>query len=161
MKRFESLQNKVLSGVDLERWLTIVRFRNQKIVLTTGSFDLLHQGHVRFLAEAKDKGDHLVVALGTDAWVRKRLGEKRPLLDLDDRSVTMAALYFVSAVVQFDDASLPELIRIIRPDFLAVRRDGKDQDGSALVQQLGGEVVTMGHDGGTFTDDIMNRITTG
>lgn len=161
MKKVDSLQNKVLSGIALERWLTIARFKNRKIVLTLGSFDLLHEGHIRFLAEASEMGDYLVVALCTDASVKKRKGDKRPVLDQDARAMVLSALQFVSAIVLCGEDDLPDLIRMLSPDVLAESSDGDEMSAAGLVKSQGGKVITMDGTEGYSTADIMDRITTG
>jgi len=161
MKKVESLQNKILSGIALERWLTIARFKNRKIVLTHGSFDLLHEGHIRFLAEASDLGDFLVVALHTDASVKKQKGDSRPVLDQDARAMVLAALQFVSVVALCGEDELPDLVRMISPDVLAESSDGDGFSVAGLVKEQGGEVVTMDGKEGYSTADIRDRTTTG
>ena len=93
--------------------------RNKKLVFTNGCFDLLHAGHVRYLAQARALGDALVVALNSDASVRELKGPTRPLQTEHDRAEILSALRSVDAVVVFSDARVTKLIEDIRPHVYA------------------------------------------
>ncbi|MBN2480876.1 MAG: D-glycero-beta-D-manno-heptose 1-phosphate adenylyltransferase [Bacteroidales bacterium] len=163
MRKTALIQGKIRSGIELERWLTIVRFKKQKIVFTNGCFDILHKGHIQYLAEASELGDYLVIGLNTDASVRKLKGNGRPYLDEESRARILASLYFVSVIVLFDEETPLNLIRQIRPDVLVKGADYKPEDivGGDFVRQYGGEVVTLNLVEGSSTSEIISKINSG
>ena len=140
----------------------IKQWREQgcKIVFTNGCFDLLHRGHVEYLAQAADHGDKLVIGLNTDASVNRLKGPTRPINDEDARSAVLSALGFVSAVVLFDEPTPLELIRQVQPDILIKGADYKPEDivGYDIVTARGGKVVTITLTNGYSTSSIEQRI---
>jgi len=154
------IQGKILAGPELDRWLSIARFRNRKIVFTNGCFDVLHRGHVDYLASASELGDRLVVGLNTDVSVRRLKGNSRPYLDEGARAVILASLGFVSAVVLFDEDTPYELIRHIRPDVLVKGGEYKLEEivGHDLVTGWGGKVLTIEMTAGYSSTSIIDRI---
>ena len=133
----------------------------QPVVFTNGVFDVLHRGHVTYLAQARELGASLVVALNTDASA-KRLGKgpDRPLNGEDDRAVVMAALESVSLVTWFDEDTPLELIRELRPDLLV---KGGDYDMSvlpetAVVQAYGGRAQAIAFVEGYSTTALVKKI---
>jgi rfaE bifunctional protein nucleotidyltransferase chain/domain len=104
MKKLEIVETKIHFNHDtLKTWLAYWRFKEKKIVFTNGCFDLLHQGHVDYLSKAADQGNILIVGLNTDASVSRIKGSGRPVQDEKSRSLILAALRFVDAVVLFDE----------------------------------------------------------
>ena len=154
------IQGKILAGPELDRWLAIARFRNRKIVFTNGCFDVLHRGHVDYLARASELGDRLVVGLNTDASVRRLKGHSRPYLDEGARAVILASLGFVSVVVLFDEDTPYELIRHIKPDVLVKGGEYKLEEivGHDLVTGWGGKVLTIEMTAGYSSTSIIDRI---
>lgn len=120
------------------------RFRRQKkkIVFTNGVFDLLHRGHVEYLAKARSYGDVLVVGLNSDASTRRLKGPGRPLQTQADRAVVLLALRAVDYVVIFGEDTPEKLIHEIRPDVLVKGADYRLADivGASFVQSYGGVV---------------------
>src|SRR5256884_9688876 len=94
---------KILSGDDLLAERARLRDVGQKLVFTNGVFDILHVGHVRYLQQARELGDALVVAINSDASARQLKGEGRPLTNQNDRAEILAALACVDYVTVFDD----------------------------------------------------------
>jgi rfaE bifunctional protein nucleotidyltransferase chain/domain len=131
------------------------------VVFTNGVFDVLHRGHVMYLAQARELGASLVVALNTDASAR-RLGKgpDRPLNDEHDRAVLMASLECVSLVTFFDEDTPLELIRELRPDIL-VKGGDYDMDKlaeSQFVRGYGGRALAIPFVQGYSTTSLVNRI---
>ena len=93
------IRRKILSGPDLDRWLAQARFKNHKIVFTNGCFDVLHRGHVDYLARASELGDLLIIGLNTDASVKRLKGPSRPYLDEETRAFILASMSFTSAII--------------------------------------------------------------
>jgi rfaE bifunctional protein nucleotidyltransferase chain/domain len=131
------------------------------VVFTNGVFDVLHRGHVTYLAQARALGASLVVALNTDASA-KRLGKgaDRPLNNEQDRAAVMAALESVSMVTWFDDDTPLELISALKPDVLV---KGGDYDmrklaESALVESYGGKALAIAFVDGYSTTALVSKI---
>lgn len=132
-------QPRVLSD-EQRRTIESWRAAGQRIVFTNGVFDLLHRGHVEYLAEARALGERLVVGVNSDASVR-RLGKgaERPLVPEADRAAVVAALACVDLVVVFDDSTPEALIREVRPAVLAKGgRLGARADGRRRVRGIAG-----------------------
>ena len=158
--KLDIIQGKILSGNELDRWLAISRFRNRKIVFTNGCFDVLHRGHVDYLARASELGDQLIVGLNTDNSVRRLKGPGRPYLDEGTRSLILASLSYVSVVVLFDEDTPYELIRHIRPDILVKGGEYKIEDivGHDLVIARGGKVLTVEMTPGYSSTGVISKL---
>jgi D-glycero-beta-D-manno-heptose 1-phosphate adenylyltransferase len=138
--RFE---RKLCAPAELDRRIAAVQ---RPLVFTNGVFDVLHRGHAAYLAQARELGATLVVALNTDASVRRLgKGDDRPVNPLEDRAAVIAALEAVSLVTWFDEATPLELIRRTRPDVLVKGGDWQPHDivGAADVQSWGGTVHSI------------------
>jgi len=146
--------------MDLSRWLAIARFKNRKIVFTNGCFDILHRGHAEYLAAASELGDMLLVGLNTDESVRKLKGESRPYMDEAARSIILASLSFVSAVVLFAEDTPYELIRQVEPDVLVKGGDYRTEEivGHDLVAARGGRVLSLAFTAGYSSTDLIGKI---
>jgi D-beta-D-heptose 7-phosphate kinase/D-beta-D-heptose 1-phosphate adenosyltransferase len=155
---------KVLSLEECKGQLDLRRKLGQKIVFTNGCFDLLHVGHVSYLAQAAAQGDCLVVGLNSDASVRRLdKAPDRPLFGEDQRAAMLAALEAVDYVVVFDDATPHRLLDVLRPDLLVKGGTyGHDEIvGWELVEAYGGQVQPMGAVPGLSTTQIVQRLRTG
>ncbi|MEG1762932.1 MAG: D-glycero-beta-D-manno-heptose 1-phosphate adenylyltransferase [Bacteroidales bacterium] len=160
MNTLEFLQSKIKSGLTLERQLAYWRFRNEKIVFTNGCFDLLHPGHIEYLAKASDLGDVLIIGLNTDASVKRLKGEGRPIQNQEARALVLAALGNVNGVVFFDEDTPLELIKQIQPDVLVKGGDYEVKDivGYEEVKAKGGQVLTIPFVDGFSTSGILEKI---
>ncbi len=136
---------RVLQITELKNALAEYRHQNKKIVFTNGCFDLLHIGHVRYLEQAKSKGDILVVGINTDASVKKLKGPTRPIQNENDRAEILAALKAVDHTILFDEETPINLIQQIRPDYLVKGGDWAIQQivGWNFVQSYGGMVESL------------------
>lgn len=130
-------------------------------VFTNGIFDLLHRGHVEYLAEAKRRGDILIVGLNTDASARKLKGPGRPVNKLADRAAVLAALAAVDYVVSFGEPTPIKLITAIKPEILVKGAEYKKVDivGAAEVESWGGKVVRIKMRRGMSTTALVRKIT--
>jgi len=130
-------------------------------VFTNGVFDVLHRGHVMYLAQARDLGGSLIVALNTDASVRRLgKGDDRPLNNETDRAVVMASQQSVSLVTWFDEDTPEQLIAEIRPEILV---KGGDYDmeklpETALVESWGGHALALPFVAGYSTTRLLEKI---
>ncbi|MAT91576.1 MAG: bifunctional heptose 7-phosphate kinase/heptose 1-phosphate adenyltransferase [Halioglobus sp.] len=137
----------VLALEPLRAALQACRRRGEKVVFTNGCFDLLHAGHVACLEQARACGDRLVVAVNSDASVRRLKGEGRPVNPLQRRMAVLAGLQAVDWVVSFDADTPEALLRELRPDVLAKGGDYRDLDavvGRDIVESYGGRVLLTG-----------------
>jgi rfaE bifunctional protein nucleotidyltransferase chain/domain len=132
----------------------------ERLVFTNGCFDILHRGHVEYLAHARALGDRLVVALNTDASVRRLKGAGRPVVPQDDRAFVIAALEAVDVVTLFDEPTPAELIAALLPDVLVKGGDYSPHTvvGRDIVEAAGGRVVIIPFVSGRSTTGILERI---
>lgn len=137
-----------------------LRAAGARLVFTNGVFDLLHVGHVRYLAEARALGDALVVAINSDRTVRELKGSDRPVFDQAERAEILAALRHVDYVTIFDDVSPRSLIAKLLPDVLVKGGDyGLDQiHGREEVEAAGGKVISLPFVEGASTTALITRM---
>jgi len=131
-----------------------------KTVFTNGCFDLIHQGHVRYLAEARKLGDALMVGVNSDASIRRIKGPKRPVLPQEERAELIAALECVDMVAIFDEDDPGELIRQVKPFYLVKGADWPKEKviGRETVEAMGGEVRNIPLVEGRRTSKIIESI---
>ncbi|MCU0453932.1 MAG: D-glycero-beta-D-manno-heptose 1-phosphate adenylyltransferase [Bacteroidetes bacterium] len=137
-----------------------LRDEGRRVVFTNGCFDIIHRGHVEYLAKAKAKGDVLVVGLNTDASVRRLKGPTRPVVMQDDRAIVMAAIGVVDLVCLFDEDTPLALITAIVPDVLVKGADWPIEKvvGREVVEAAGGQVQTIEFIPDRSTTSIIDRI---
>ena len=130
------------------------------IVFTNGCFDLIHPGHVRYLQQASELGDLLVLGINTDRSVTGLKGPGRPILTVEERSEILLALRSVYAVVPFAEETPLELIQRVRPHILVKGGDWAVDEivGKEIVQADGGKVLNLPYHAGTSTTEIIDRI---
>lgn len=136
------------------------RAAGASVVFTNGCFDLLHPGHVRYLAAARSQGELLVVGLNSDASVRRLKGAGRPILTVAERAEVLAGLAAVDHLVVFDEDTPREVIVALEPDVLVKGADWALADivGRAEVEQAGGRVERIAMVPGVSTTEIIRRI---
>jgi len=154
------MPEKILTHEALLNEREHLRRAGKKLVFTNGVFDILHVGHVRYLAQARELGDALVVAINSDASVRELKGEARPLVGQNDRAEVLAALSSVDYVTVFDDISPRSLIAKLLPDVLVKGGDyALDQiHGREEVEAAGGCVISLPFVDGSSTSRIIARM---
>jgi rfaE bifunctional protein nucleotidyltransferase chain/domain len=154
------MTTKILSKDQLLDDRARLRAEGRKLVFTNGVFDLLHVGHVRYLAQARGLGDALVVAINSDASVRALKGDARPLMNQDERAEILAALEAVTYVTIFEELSPRSLIAELLPDVLVKGGDyALDQiHGREEVGAAGGRVVSLPFVEGASTSRIIERM---
>lgn len=160
MDKLNIIQSKIIDINNIESYLTYWNLKNQKIVFTNGCFDILHRGHVEYLAQAANHGDVLIIGVNTDSSVKRIKGETRPVQDEYARAILLASLNFVTAVVLFDEETPYNLIKRIQPDVLIKGSDYsiKDIIGSDIVEAKGGEVITIDFIEGYSTTSIIEKL---
>lgn len=139
--------DKVRSRDALVRAIDAARVRGEKIVLTNGCFDLLHAGHLHSFEFARREGDRLVVAVNSDASVRRLKGEGRPVVPEAERAQLIAGFEAVDWVTIFEEETPEALVRAIRPDVIVKGAEYADGmatlPGAAFVSSYGGRVVLV------------------
>lgn len=164
LKQDHASERGVLNRRRLAQMVAAARSAGERIVLTNGCFDILHIGHITLLEQAAALGDRLVVALNSDASVRKLKGEGRPINALERRMALLAALEAVDWVTSFYEDTPEALLEELKPDILVKGGDYKSIDeivGADIVRQAGGEVRILDFVADHSTSDIVRKIKRG
>jgi rfaE bifunctional protein nucleotidyltransferase chain/domain len=158
------LENTLLNKInDLPTLINKIgdwKSEGKKIVFTNGVFDLLHLGHITYMSKAAELGDKLIIGLNADASVKRLKGESRPVNDQNNRAALLAALFFVDAVILFEEDTPRELITQLMPDVLIKGADYEIEniEGAKEVIANGGEVKTISLVEGYSSTSIINKI---
>lgn len=160
--KYAKLKSKIVSAEEAATMVDIWHFMGLKVVFTNGCFDILHYGHVNYLSRAANLGSRMVVGVNSDASVRKLKGVTRPVQDELSRAHLLASMFFVDAVVIFDEDTPYELIKTLQPDVLVKGSDYTIDKivGADIVIARGGKVETMDFIDGYSTSSIINKIKT-
>ena len=139
------IKSKIIDTQTLAKRLEDLRKSGKCVVFTNGCFDLLHVGHVRYLAAARSEGDLLVVGLNSDRSVQLIKGNNRPIVKQDQRLEILASLECVDYVTLFDEPEPLKLIELLKPTVLVKGEDWKDDEivGAGFVKAGGGRVVRV------------------
>jgi len=168
--RFGFVAQKITDITNLQRTIAGWRLKGDRVVFTNGCFDILHKGHVTYLAKAASLGERLVVALNSDESVRRQgKGPNRPINPEDARAVVLASLGFVDAVVFFENDTPLDVITALQPDILVKGADYDPEEtdpsskkyivGSKEVRSNGGEVCAIYLVDGFSTTNILKKST--
>ncbi len=169
MSHLSRIQSSFYSVSDLANQIDRWKIAGDTIVFTNGCFDILHKGHVSYLAAAADLGTRLIVAINTDASV-KRLGkgEERPIHPESARAIVLGALECVSAVVLFDEDTPLNVIRLLQPDILVKGADYDPEEtdsnskkyivGREMMLSFGGSVKVIPLVEGFSTTSILSKL---
>ena len=157
---FNEIHKKIKTFDEIEISVEHWKKNNLKIVFTNGCFDLLHYGHLHYLAAARDLGDRLVVGLNSADSVKRLKGAHRPLNDELTRQHLLAALAFVDAVVVFEEDTPIELIKRIKPQILVKGGDYALHQivGADIVLENGGQVLSLPFIEGYSTTQLEQKI---
>ncbi|WP_040977487.1 bifunctional D-glycero-beta-D-manno-heptose-7-phosphate kinase/D-glycero-beta-D-manno-heptose 1-phosphate adenylyltransferase HldE [Necropsobacter massiliensis] len=150
----------IMTEAELKSAVKLAQQRGEKIVMTNGCFDILHPGHVSYLENARKLGDRLIVAVNSDASVKRLKGENRPINELAARMAVLAGLSSVDWLVAFDEDTPQRLIGEILPDLLVKGGDYKPEEiaGSQEVWANGGEVRVLNFENGCSTSNVIKKI---
>jgi rfaE bifunctional protein nucleotidyltransferase chain/domain len=156
------VNSKIVTADQLAETSRDLRARNKRLVFTNGCFDVMHVGHVRYLASARELGDALVVAINGDASVRALKGPERPLNNENDRALVVSALESVDYVVVFAETRATELLKRICPavyvkggDYTPETLDAEER---AALQECGSEIRIVPFHAGYSTSDLIARM---
>ena len=151
----EGLYDRTVLVAQRKRW----KQEHKTVVFTNGCYDLLHPGHIRLLEQARSLGDVLILALNSDAGVRRMKGPARPLINEAERAELALALESVDAVTLFDEETPRELIAQVLPDILVKGADWAHfVAGREEVEAAGGRVLTLPLEPGHSTSNVVDLI---
>lgn len=161
--KLEIIKNKIFTSIDDPGYLRRIsgwKLLSDVIVFTNGCFDILHRGHVEYLAEAAQLGHRLIVGLNSDSSVKRLKGDTRPVNDWMARAEVLASLQWVDAVVGFDEDTPLKLIEFTSPNILAKGGDYKAEEvvGYDHVKAHGGETVIINFVDGYSTTSILEKM---
>jgi D-glycero-beta-D-manno-heptose 1-phosphate adenylyltransferase len=156
----QKIKTKIIPDYIVSAFIDAWRKENFTIVFTNGCFDILHRGHVEYLAKASELGDKLIIGVNTDRSVKKLKGDDRPVNDENARAFVLASLEFVDAVVLFNEGTPGNLIKKVLPDFLVKGGDYNPAQivGYDTVTSHGGRVLTIPVVQGFSSTNIINKI---
>jgi rfaE bifunctional protein nucleotidyltransferase chain/domain len=151
---------KLKTLAQLRRIIASKKARGRTVVLANGCFDLFHVGHIRYLREAKAKGDILVVALNSDASVRKLKGSGRPILPQRERAEILAAFWFVDFVIIFPETSVEKILLALEPAYHVKGSDYTENTvpERAAVKKYGGRIAIVGGPKIKNTSEIIRKL---
>lgn len=154
------LERKFFNKANIKSVISNWKDQKQRLVFTNGCFDLLHPGHLNYLLEASKLGDKLLVGLNSDASVKRLKGDSRPINDESSRAAFLASLFFVDAVILFEEDTPLNLIQLIEPDILVKGGDYSIEQivGAKEVIEKGGSVRTLDFLAGYSTTNLIHKI---
>ncbi len=160
MKQIAAIEQKIYTISQLVKQVTIWRNLNKTIAFTNGCFDILHEGHIFSLSQAASEADYLIVAVNSDASIRKLKGDDRPINNQQSRALLLANLCIVDDVIIFEEETPLSLISSLIPNVLVKGGDYTiDQIvGAEIVLKNGGEVKINSIVQGFSTTGIINKI---
>jgi len=156
----KTLLNKISDLQSLKASIAQWQSEGKRVVFTNGVFDLLHIGHITYMAKAAELGDKLVIGLNSDSSVKRIKGEDRPVNDQNSRAALLAALFFVDAIVVFEEDTPINVITSLMPDILVKGADYSIENivGAKEVIANGGEVKTIDFVEGYSSTSIIKKI---
>jgi rfaE bifunctional protein nucleotidyltransferase chain/domain len=156
----KTLLSKISDLPKLQASIAAWKSEGKKVVFTNGVFDLLHIGHITYMAKAGELGDKLVIGLNSDGSVKRIKGEDRPVNDQNSRAALLAALFFVDAIVVFEEDTPINVITTLMPDILVKGADYSIENivGAKEVIANGGEVKTIDLVEGYSSTSIIQKI---
>ena len=150
----------ILDRAQLAEHIAAEKAKGQRIVLANGCFDVLHAGHIRYLAGARALGDLLVVGVNSDQQVTKLKGAGRPVLAESERAELVASIESVDVVTIFDEPTVTELLLAIKPDVHAKGTDYTEESVPErdVVRSFGGRVAIVGDPKNHSTSEILKKV---
>lgn len=162
MSHLQKLNQKILNESQLLIELAVCQLAGKKVVFTNGCFDILHKGHVTYLAAAADCGDVLVLALNSDASVKRQgKGDDRPVNKFDARSTVVAGLGFVDYVIEFDSDTPYDIVAALKPDVLVKGGDyDPAEENRESKKYIVGREIVLANKGEVKTIDLVAGFST-
>lgn len=160
MNFIDDIKQKIIPAGEKLHFLSLWKKQGEQIVFTNGCFDIIHRGHVEYLAKAASLGSKMIIGLNTDNSIRRIKGNSRPVMDEYSRAFILSAFIFTDSVILFDEDTPYNLIQYIQPDILVKGSDYKEEDivGANIVKAKGGKIVTMDFVPGFSTSSVIKKI---
>ena len=161
MDKLKLIKDKIIfEKEDAFNLLQTWRFKEEKIVFSNGCFDIVHRGHLEYLASAASMGNKMIIGLNTDSSTQRLKGPTRPINDEYSRALLLASLGFVDMVILFEEDTPYNLIDFVQPDVLVKGSDYKAEDivGYDIVKAKGGEIKTLDFIEGFSSTGIIKKI---
>ncbi|MGQ1911393.1 D-glycero-beta-D-manno-heptose 1-phosphate adenylyltransferase [Marinifilum sp. RC60d5] len=161
MDKLQLIKDKIFfKQEDAYNKLQTWRFKEEKIVFSNGCFDIVHRGHLEYLASAAAMGNKMIIGLNTDLSTQRLKGPTRPINDEYSRALLLASLGFVDMVILFEEDTPFNLINFVQPDVLVKGSDYKAEDivGYDIVKTKGGEIKTLDFIEGFSSTGIIKKI---
>ena len=157
---FKEIQKKIIDRKQISNWKLNCEKKNQTVVFTNGCFDILHYGHINYLAAAKDLGNKLIIGLNSDDSVKRLKGEERQINDINARATMIASLSMVDVVVVFKENTPENLIKEIMPNVLVKGGDYCIADivGADFVIENGGIVKVIPYINGFSSTSLIKKL---
>ena len=156
----QQIEAKISNWHDLQKEVKAWQDQGEKVVFTNGCFDLIHYGHLHYLAAARELGDRLIVGLNSDASVKRLKGVHRPIKHQETRLLVLASFLFIDAITLFEEDSPYNLIKTIEPDILVKGGDWAAENiiGADIVLKNGGQVLSLPFISGHSTTSLEAKI---
>lgn len=160
MNNLDLINSKIINPEKLQDFINSLKQNKETIVFTNGCFDILHYGHINYLAKAANLGSKLIVGLNSDSSVQRLKGKDRPINKELERAFVLASLFFIDAIIIFNEDTPEKLIHNIAPDILAKGGDYKVEEiaGSDFVLKNGGKVEIIKFVEGYSSTKIINKV---
>lgn len=160
MTHLESITRKIVTLDEAKQIVAEWKTASEKIVFTNGCFDIIHKGHVSYLAKARDLGTKLILGLNTDESVKRLKGANRPVKELESRALTVASFEYIDLVIPFSEDTPQKVISTLLPDVLVKGGDYKIDDivGAKEVTANGGTVQTIDFVDGFSTTNYFKKL---
>lgn len=161
MDKLKLIKDKIIfKKEDAFNLLQTWRFKDEKIVFSNGCFDIIHRGHLEYLASAASMGNKMIIGLNSDSSTQRLKGPSRPIIDEYSRALLLASLGFVDMVILFEEDTPYNLIDFVQPDILVKGSDYQAEDivGYDIVKAKGGEIKTLDFIEGFSSTGIIKKI---
>lgn len=160
MNKLNEILNKIVTLDEAKRIVEGWKQHGEKVVFTNGCFDIIHKGHVYYLAQAHDLGSKLILGLNTDESIKRLKGPERPIKELESRALTVASFNFIDLVIPFAEDTPLNLISTLLPNVLVKGSDYSIENivGAKEVLASGGEVKTIDFVDGFSTTNYFKKI---
>ncbi len=160
MNKLNEILNKIVTLNDAKRIVEEWKQQGEKVVFTNGCFDIIHKGHVYYLAQAHDLGTKLILGLNTDESIKRLKGPDRPIKELESRALTVASFEYIDLVIPFEEDTPLNLISTLLPNVLVKGSDYSVENivGAKEVLANGGEVKTIDFVDGFSTTNYFKKI---
>ena len=158
--KLQSLEKKIVPPENLGKLITELKSQGKTIITTNGCFDILHLGHIKYLHEAKQLGDILIVGINSDASVKKLKGPKRPINSEQVRALQLSGLESVNYVTIFEENTPEKLLAVLKPNFHV--KGGDYSPGQlpekTVVESNGGKVICLSMIKGFSTTELLKKM---